>query len=223
MKLSITGERVWNKNYNASNKFIVKNIFSDDMSYRYLFGKNVDAANQEKIMFLQYDPLGNLKNAIGYNPHDTLTLSFATDFVGAYVADLAGNNKKVFSTSNVNRINRGSDVRINSFSGNVIVTNISSGTETADKFSLSQNYPNPFNPKTTIRFSLPSEGFAKLIVYDINGREVSTLVNENLTNGVYDKNFDGANLASGIYFYKLEFTGFNGQKFVEQKKFILIK
>jgi len=222
MKLSLDGERVWNKNYISSNKFIVKSIISDDMNFRYLFGKNVDAYNQEKIMFIQYDAVGNFRSTYAYNPRDTSTLSFVTDFVGSFISNSSGSLKKLYTVSNVNRINRGSEVRINSFTGYITITGIN-GNETPDKFSLSQNYPNPFNPVTTIKFSLPGEGFARLVIYDINGREVDALVNENLTNGVYEKSFDGSNLASGIYFYKLEFTGSSGQKLVEQKKLILLK
>ncbi|MCX7878207.1 MAG: T9SS type A sorting domain-containing protein [Ignavibacteria bacterium] len=70
-------------------------------------------------------------------------------------------------------------------------------------FELGQNYPNPFNPSTKIRFSLPNSGNAKLIVYDLSGKEVATLVNQHLDAGIYETDFDGSGLASGIYFYKL--------------------
>lgn len=70
-------------------------------------------------------------------------------------------------------------------------------------FVLSQNYPNPFNPSTNIRFRIPSSVFVTLKVYDILGREVATLVNEQLTPGGHETTFDGAGLASGVYFYQL--------------------
>jgi len=88
----------------------------------------------------------------------------------------------------------------------------------ADKFSLRQNYPNPFNPITNIEFTIPKEGLVTLKIYDILGREVITLVNENLKMGSYKKSFNGSNLASGIYFYKLIAGDFN-----ETKKMVLIK
>jgi len=69
---------------------------------------------------------------------------------------------------------------------------------------LSQNYPNPFNPSTTIQFSLPQNSFVSLKVYDTLGREVSNLVNEELSQGKYSVNFDGQNLTSGVYFYRIE-------------------
>ena len=85
-------------------------------------------------------------------------------------------------------------------------------------FSLSQNYPDPFNPTTTINYSLPSDEKVRLAVYDILGNEVGVLVNGEQTAGSHQAAFSGANLASGIYFYKLESSG---QTII--KKMILLK
>ncbi|MBZ0263727.1 T9SS type A sorting domain-containing protein [bacterium] len=71
-------------------------------------------------------------------------------------------------------------------------------------FSLSQNYPNPFNPTTTIQFSLSSSAFAKLTVYDMMGREISQLVNQTLSRGQHEVQFDASTLASGVYLYRLQ-------------------
>jgi photosystem II stability/assembly factor-like uncharacterized protein len=83
---------------------------------------------------------------------------------------------------------------------------------------LFQNYPNPFNPVTSISYSIPRTGNVKLVVFDVLGREVSTLVNEVKTPGTYTVNFNAVNLASGIYIYRIE-TG----DFVNTKKMVLIK
>lgn len=83
---------------------------------------------------------------------------------------------------------------------------------------LSQNYPNPFNPVTKIRFEIPSSAFAKIVVYDISGKETETLVNENFREGVYETDFNGSKYSSGVYFYKLI-----TKDFTETKKMILIK
>jgi hypothetical protein len=91
-------------------------------------------------------------------------------------------------------------------------------TETPSKYSLSQNYPNPFNPTTKIKFAMPKAGDAKVIVYDVMGREVQTLVNEKLQAGTYETSFDGSMLNSGVYFYKMTTDGFT-----ETKRMILIK
>jgi hypothetical protein len=106
---------------------------------------------------------------------------------------------------------------------NELVTNVSTVSTVADKFSLSQNYPNPFNPTTTIRFSLPTSGVTSLKVYDIMGKEVSNLVEANMNAGEYTTQLNASNLSSGMYFYKLEFAGANGQNFSEQKKLMLVK
>jgi hypothetical protein len=89
---------------------------------------------------------------------------------------------------------------------------------TPSKYSLGQNYPNPFNPTTNIKFSIVNSGDVKLVVYDIQGREVQTLVNESLKPGTYEAAFDGSQLTSGVYFNKLFVNGFT-----ETKKMLLVK
>ena len=85
-------------------------------------------------------------------------------------------------------------------------------------YSLNQNYPNPFNPVTRINFDIPKQGMVSLRVYDVLGREVKTLVNEVKAPGVYSVDFNGTELSSGVYFYKLESNGFT-----DIKKMMLIK
>lgn len=76
------------------------------------------------------------------------------------------------------------------------------------EFELSQNYPNPFNPATKIDFSVPAAGLTTLKVYDMLGKEVATIVNEVLPEGFHFRTFNAANLASGVYVYKLQSGGF---------------
>jgi hypothetical protein len=71
-------------------------------------------------------------------------------------------------------------------------------------YQLLQNYPNPFNPSTTIEFTLPNSEFVELKVYNILGKEVSTLVSKRLNQGNHTYTFDGKNLASGVYIYKIQ-------------------
>ncbi len=85
-------------------------------------------------------------------------------------------------------------------------------------FSLSQNYPNPFNPTTKVQYSVANSENVTLKVYDILGREVTTLVNEQKSPGTYEVQFDGSKLSSGIYFYTLR-----SGSFVETKKLTLLK
>ncbi len=77
------------------------------------------------------------------------------------------------------------------------------GTEIPDMYALQQNYPNPFNPATTIRCQLPASGHVRLAVYDVLGREVAVLANENFAAGEYAFRFEGSGLASGVYFARL--------------------
>jgi hypothetical protein len=99
---------------------------------------------------------------------------------------------------------------------NTSISNI--GTEIPEKYNLYQNYPNPFNPTTNIKFDIPSSSFASLKIYDINGREVAQLVNQNLQAGKYEYSFNAASLASGIYYFKLV-----SGEFSQIKKMILVK
>lgn len=110
-------------------------------------------------------------------------------------------------------------------------TNIKNKAELINSFSLEQNYPNPFNPVTTIKYSVPSiaksgvsntqsnaEADVKLIVYDILGNEVVTLVEEIKAPGNYETKFNAENLSSGIYFYRLQAGGF-----IQIRKMLLLK
>ncbi|MCH7772115.1 MAG: T9SS type A sorting domain-containing protein [Bacteroidetes bacterium] len=85
-------------------------------------------------------------------------------------------------------------------------------------FSLDQNYPNPFNPSTSIQYAVSSMQFVSLKVYDLLGREVATLVNEEKPVGNYEVEFIGDGLTSGIYFYQLR-----AGNYVETKKMVLLR
>lgn len=108
---------------------------------------------------------------------------------------------------------------LNCGSGENTITGIVNSTnQIPERFSLYQNYPNPFNPATSIKFDIPKNSKVKLSIYNSVGQEVAVLLNENLIIGTYDMSFDGFNLSSGTYFYKLEADGFS-----EMKKMMLIK
>jgi len=96
-------------------------------------------------------------------------------------------------------------------------------TEVPANFSLKQNYPNPFNPSTTIKFDISRQSFVLLKVYDVIGRLISTPVNENLQTGKYAISFDGFNLPSGTYFYKINVSSSDGSSWSDTKKMILVK
>lgn len=90
--------------------------------------------------------------------------------------------------------------------------------EAPDSFSLTQNYPNPFNPVTNINFQLSKSAFVRLTVFDMLGKEVEVLVNEELRAGTYNTDWNASNYASGVYFYRLEAGDFS-----DIRKMVLVK
>ena len=89
---------------------------------------------------------------------------------------------------------------------------------TPETFQLYSNYPNPFNPSTKIRYAIAKTEYTTLKVYSILGQEITTLINEEKAPGIYEVNFDGLNLTSGTYLYKLQ-----AGNYTETKKMILLK
>lgn len=126
-------------------------------------------------------------------------------FIDSLYGFCVGNNGKIFKT-----ITGG-------------LTSIYTHSESSDKSSISQNYPNPYNSVTKIKFNISSDirnqmSDVKLVVYDELGREVVTLVNEKLSSGSYEVEFDGSILSSGVYYYRL-----NAGNFTAIKKLVLLK
>jgi photosystem II stability/assembly factor-like uncharacterized protein len=138
--------------------------------------------------------------------YDVTSMIFTNDVTGIAVGEMG----KIFKTTN----------------GGVWIEHI--GSEVPAKYTLYQNYPNPFNPVTKIKFEVPSvlsfphapsgNPLIVLKVFDILGREVTTLVNEKLQPGTYEVTFDGSNYASGVYFYQLR-----AGDFINTKKLVLLK
>ena len=104
------------------------------------------------------------------------------------------------------------------YSGNFNITGIKSNPTVTNIFTLYQNYPNPFNPVTNVKYSIPKESFVTIKVYDILGKEISSLVNERKSAGDYSVEFNAGKLPSGVYFYRM-----HAGSFVSAKKFVLLK
>ncbi len=133
---------------------------------------------------------------------------------GAYtLADAADNGSSVYRTM----IGRGT-MEISNPAVTKLLLSLGAGKEIPVEFSVSQNYPNPFNPVTVIKYELAASGAVSLKVYDILGREVVKLVDGRQDAGSYRVDFNAVNLASGVYFYRLE-----AGTFVEQRKMLLLK
>lgn len=110
------------------------------------------------------------------------------------------------------------------FNGNFRYYNLNSEIEISipNVYALNQNYPNPFNPNTTISFELSYDSYVNLDVFDLTGRKVSSIINGNIKAGYNQINFDGSNLASGVYYYRLIATSSNS-KFEKILKMLLVK
>lgn len=120
-----------------------------------------------------------------------------------HIKDVSGDVAKVFNSEVDNTITK---------EENTIPTS----------YELSQNFPNPFNPTTKIQFALPSDGKVQLVIYDILGREVAKLVNNEFRSaGRYVSEFNGSRLASGVYFYRILVN--DGKDFTQVKKMVLVK
>ncbi|MCX6165764.1 MAG: T9SS type A sorting domain-containing protein, partial [Ignavibacteriae bacterium] len=115
---------------------------------------------------------------------------------------------------------QGQDAYVMNFGVTFTTTGVvpSVSSQVPKEYKLEQNYPNPFNPVTKISYDIPKTGLVTLRIYDIVGKEISSLVNEYKNPGSYIVDFDGTSFASGTYFYRLESNGF-----VETKKMMLIK
>jgi hypothetical protein len=98
------------------------------------------------------------------------------------------------------------------------LTDIEGITNPPARFSIGQNYPNPFNSATTFQYGLPLSSHVTIEIYDIQGRKIETLINENQNAGFHKIDWDATDYASGIYFYKIETDNFN-----ESKRMLLLK
>jgi hypothetical protein len=98
-----------------------------------------------------------------------------------------------------------------------VITKIEKSTKISD-YSLSQNYPNPFNPSTTIQYQIPKEQFVTLKVFDITGKKIETLINENQSPGNYEVKWSASKYSSGVYYYRIETRSYS-----DTKSMLLIK
>lgn len=178
-------------------------------------GYNTNYVHNWTVRNMVNSSTGENLNTGTWNQNQVITKSVSTMIDNAWVA--ANCNLIIFVYKDYAQLNAATveQSTVQSVTNPLGVT----GTiEIPEKYSLAQNYPNPFNPVTNIKYSIPKSGNASLKVYDMLGNLVATLAEGNLNAGVYNAEFDGSNLSSGVYFYTLESNGFK-----DTKKLSLIK
>lgn len=242
--MSIDNGRYINNNTFEFDIYINSNTEPFELtSYQCVLSFNKNLAKDGTLRFIYVDGSSDLSNfpvsSIGINSTDNFKeLTFAS-MPGS--DNISGDSKKVgtfqLESSNSFEINK-AEISWN-FDGMIgtiltgsqyenitqpsnhkgsFITGLEIQTEVKD-YSLNQNYPNPFNPSTMIRFSLKDNGKVRLTVYNLLGEQVSELVNKEMIKGIHEVEFNAANLASGVYIYKLDIEN----KFSSVRKMILAK
>jgi photosystem II stability/assembly factor-like uncharacterized protein len=228
----------WNSYLNAD-EFEFSSLFYKTLDLAWSFGKS--KLNQNLLMLYEWN--GNTwfpkwYDLVNYSYtsmffYDSLNGVMCSD--SGYIKKTSNGGTTLINQNPVIRTNLHSIVMISPMFGfavgnsgkilsNSIIVGMSNNEENLPiKYYLHQNYPNPFNPITKIKFDIPTlykggRGGVSLKVFDITGREIQTLVNSDLKPGTYEITFDGSNLSSGIYFYRLE-----AGEFRDVKKLVLLK
>lgn len=174
------------------------------------------AANNTELRTMHF-----INDSIGFIAGENGICLRTTDFGSSWYSPqliTCGNlNSVIFLNENTGFIFGDYGILLKTTTGGI--TSVSQNiSEYPESFSLSQNYPNPFNPVTNIKFDIPKSGLVKITVYDLLGREVTSLVNQQMQPGSYSVDWDASNYPSGVYFYRIE-----TETFTDSKKMILLK
>ena len=211
IKYNSAGDTLWTRRFNGTsgNGYDEANSLAADKNGNiYVTGYTDDNSLNSNFYTIAYDSSGNkiwdeFYNGAGNGDDNAKAVSLDKDG-NIYVAGTSTGDST------------GLDITLVKYS--TVVTGINNNKTIPLSFSLEQNYPNPFNPSSTIKYSVAKNTMVTLKVFDILGREVRNLVNENKAPGVYQINFHASDLSSGIYFYQLKAGGF-----VQTKKMIFMK
>jgi hypothetical protein len=232
-KLLITGQDIGSDIFETSGQ----SHFAQDFYHNYLHTNYVaDASSQNLIKGITNDIISNglryYANSIyqlsldKISARDSSAIAFLTYFNGSDIAGVRAevdNYRTIYMTAGLEQITsqaiRDTIVARSIFwliNGNV--SGIENARDIILQFSLEQNYPNPFNPSTKIKYSVPQNGLVSIVVYDLTGQEVATLLNEVKEPGNYELDFNAAGLSSGVYFYRM-----TGNNFTQVKKLSILK
>ncbi|MBS1494843.1 MAG: T9SS type A sorting domain-containing protein [Bacteroidetes bacterium] len=167
------------------------------------------------------------QNNSGFDIERKLSSSQTWTKVGRVTGNGTSNTAHNYSFTDLNLQTGNYNYRLKQidFNGNYNYYNLANEVNVGvpSKFDLSQNYPNPFNPTTKINYDLPFDSKVSIKLFDMTGKEVALIVNAAQSAGYYTVQFNGSNLASGIYFYNIIAEGGNASKFVSTKKMVLVK
>ncbi|MBK8551053.1 MAG: SBBP repeat-containing protein [Ignavibacteria bacterium] len=216
VKYSSTGDLMWAKNYNGpgTNNFDeARSVAADNNGNVYVTGLSAGTGTMDDIVIVKYDSVGNETWVNRYN-----SPANRNDVANNISLDAFGN---IIVSGFITGAATAMDFSVIKFSLLTNVVSLASNAPAA--FDLLQNYPNPFNPSTKIRFDVtPDERDdaqdVRLIVFDVLGKEVAALVNEKLSAGSYEVEFDANDYPGGVYFYRL-----NAGEFTATKRMMLLK
>lgn len=210
IKYNSSGVEQWVRTYNGPNNRSdnANSLALDNLGNIYVAGWNNDSTNLSDFVTIMYDPEGNEQWVQRYNgPIDSTDQLFSIAVANANNIYVTGTSRGIGSVNDIVTIKYTQPIGI------TLISN-----EQPYTYKLEQNYPNPFNPQTIIHFQVLAKGDVKLVVFDILGREIETLMNQNLEAGYYKVLWDGSKLPSGIYYYTIK-----TEKFSASKKMVLLK
>ena len=210
IKYNSSGVQQWLQTYNGPGNAgeDAYSILLDAAGNIYITGSSAGSGTDYDYATVKYNPSGAQQWVLRYNGPGN-----SYDDSRSLAIDTSGN---VYVAGTSRGSNTARDYATIKYSQTIGIQNI--GSEIPEVYSLSQNYPNPFNPKTNIGLRIADFGFVSLKVYDITGKEVAVLVNQEMSAGVYNVDFDASNLSSGTYFYSMETAGFR-----DVKKMVIVK
>jgi len=226
LKTTDNGKSWTNMNYNNYG-FLIK-FYNEKLGFvistqglpgfNFAFNRTKDGGNNWETLYPPSNDFQNYPSDLEFVPGNPSELWFANS-VNLYFSTDTGrtwtaqkiyngnlNGSEIVFTDNNHAwlLCDGGKVFYTSNNGGIITAVSPAVSNTPSEYLLKQNYPNPFNPSTTISFSIPKTSFVTIKVYDVLGREVTTLVNEEKSPGNYSVNFNASNLPSGVYLYRIQ-------------------
>jgi hypothetical protein len=209
VKYNASGVQQWVARYDGPGKSYddASAIALDAAGNIYVTGSSADSNGFTDFATIKYNPSGSQQWIARYNGpegYGDATAGIAVDGAGnVYVTGTSGGSSSIYTTIKYSQ------------SGTPV---LGGESNIPTNYGLDQNYPNPFNPNTVISYKLPVNSFVLLKIYDLLGREVATLVNEERTAGSYGVQWNAERFSSGVYFYKLEAGSFS-----QTRKLMLIR